>query len=390
MSNLATVNQATAALVSRTATKDGGYVLAVFMCISQTSVTTTCTSTQTTHSSEPQALPVSDELFTRFKSLMAAMAKTLPLFMVPSMFIPVDHMPLNSSAKVDRRALVKMLESVSESDPARYSLATSPAGRRQPSTPLETALHNLYSDILAIPTSSISVEDSFFHRGGNSITVMGLVSAARRVNVTLAVLDVFSHPTISELAKVARWTNPELAASQQRDSGNKHREDEAAKAEVLRLASEVYKMKGQQIQEIYPCTQLQDAMFALSQNHVGSYLLQIVTEISEDADLDGYLDAWKAVRRNNDILRTRIIHTKRRSYQVVYNDRMMIQHRSASTLDEYLDKDKKAPMHHGNALARFSFVTTDSSEQYFVCTLHHALYDGWSLRLIMDQIEQAC
>lgn len=337
-------------------------------------------------SSKPQALQVSDELFKELKTLASTMAKLLPSFMIPSMFVPVTRIPLGSTTKIDRKALAEIACQIPFADVARYSL-TALAEVRQPSTPLETALHGLYSEILGIPAASMSVTDGFFQRGGDSIKAIKLVSAARQANLTFTVVDIFNNPSVSALASVARFIDANATSGSIKDD-SEALAVEKAKVEITKLATEEYKMKPKQIQDVYPCTELQDTMLAISLDNPGSYTMQLVTAVSEDADLEGYLDAWKAVRRNNDILRTRIVNARDHRYQVVYNDRMVI--KNADSLQEYLEEDKKKLMGYGDALARFALVTEDDEQQYFVCTLHHAIYDGWSMSLIMDQISQAC
>lgn len=337
-------------------------------------------------SSKPQALQVSDELFKELKTLASTMAKLLPSFMIPSMFVPVTRIPLGSTTKIDRKALAEIACQIPFADIARYSL-TALAEVRQPSTPLETALHALYSEILAIPTTSLSVTDGFFQRGGDSIKAIKLVSAARQANLAFNVVDIFNNPSVSALASVARFIDANATSGSIKDD-SEALAAERTKTEITKLATEEYKLKSRQIQDVYPCTELQDTMLAISLDNPGSYTMQLVTAISEDADLEGYLDAWKAVRRNNDILRSRIVNSSDKRYQVVYNDRMVI--KNADSLQEYLDDDKKQLMGYGDSLARFALITEDDEQQYFVCTLHHAIYDGWSMSLILDQISQAC
>lgn len=337
-------------------------------------------------SSKPSALPVSDEMFGELKALVSTMAKHLPSFMIPSMFVPVTRIPLGSTTKVDRKALGEIAQQIPLADVARYSL-TALAEVCQPTTPLEAALHELYADILAIPITALSVTDGFFQRGGDSIKAIKLVSAARQTNIALTVVDIFNNPTIVMLANVAKY----IDANATNITIREHEAVQAAqklKTEITQLAVEEYKMKPKQIQEVYPCTELQDTMIAISVNNPGSYMMQLVTAISEDADLESYLDAWKAVRRNNEILRTRILNSSERRYQIVYNDRMII--KNEESLQEYLKIDERKPMGYGDALARFALISEDDERHYFVATLHHAIYDGWSMSLIMDQISQAC
>lgn len=43
----------------------------------------------------------------------------------------------------------------------------------------------------------------------------------------------------------------------------------------------------------------------------------------------------------------------------------------------------------GQAFSRFALVhDDDGAPRWFVWTMHHALYDGWSIQLIMNTLQQ--
>ncbi|KAK8031980.1 hypothetical protein PG990_001714 [Apiospora arundinis] len=345
MTSTSTLKQVAAAVISRTG-HAGDRQLVAFV----------NTSDSTDLNSKPQTLPMSDELLKSLQALTTTMATKVPSFMIPSMFIPVNRIPLSASTKIDRKALTELACQIHESSVAP----------------------------LGVETTSLSIADNFFHRGGDSIKAIKLVAAARLANVNMTVVDVFNHPTVRELAAVANFINSIPDDPSRNDSLKVFVKE--MKTEVTNVAIEAHKLKAGQIQDVYPCTELQDAMLSITLGQPGAYVLQLVTSISEDADLEAYIDAWKAVRRNNDILRTRIVSAFGKRYQVVYNDRMII--KNEESLDDYLASDKQKPMAYGDALARFALIS-EGEKYYLVCTMHHSIYDGWSVSLIMDQLSEA-
>lgn len=372
MTNMSTLKQVAAAVISRSG-QDGDRQLVAFI----------NTSDSTDLTSKPQTLPMSDDLLKSLQALAATMVTKVPSFMIPSMFIPVNRIPLSASTKIDRKALTDLACHIPESSVARYAL-TGLSEACPPTTPIELTLHGLFATSLGVGPASLSIADNFFHRGGDSIKAIRLVAAARHANVHMTVVDVFNHPTVQELANVATFINTQPDNPTRDDSHDLFVKE--MKAEVTNVAVKSHKMKAGQIQDMYPCTELQDAMLSITLGQPGAYVLQMVTSISEDADIEAYIDAWKAVRRNNDILRTRIVSALGKRYQVVYNDRMDI--KSGESLQEYLASDKKKPIAYGDALARFALIA-EEDKQYLVCTMHHSIYDGWSVSLIMDQLSQA-
>ncbi|KAK8110637.1 nonribosomal peptide synthase [Apiospora kogelbergensis] len=372
MTSTSTLKQVAAAVISRSGDARDRQLVAFIN-----------TSESTDLNTKPKALPMSDDLLKSLQELTTTMATKVPSFMIPSMFIPVNRIPLSASTKIDRKALIDLACQVPESSIARYAL-TGLSEACPPTTPMELSLHGLFATSLGVEPTSLSTVDNFFHRGGDSIKAIKLVAAARQANVNMTVVDVFNHPTVKELAAVATFINTKPEDPSR--NGSLEAFVKEMKTEVTNVAIETHKLKAGQIQDVYPCTELQDAMLSISLGQPGAYVLQLVTSISDDADLEAYIDAWKAVRRNNDILRTRIVSAFGKRYQIVYNDRMVI--KNEESLDDYLSSDKKKPMEYGDALARFALIS-DEERQYLVCTMHHSIYDGWSVSLIMDQLSQA-
>jgi amino acid adenylation domain-containing protein len=123
----------------------------------------------------------------------AALAARLPDFMIPSRFHHVDRIPLLPSGKANVGALVA-------------DLGESPEGTRgsvgaQPSTAVESTLLDAVREVLDDP--QIAVEDSFFAVGGDSIRSIHLVARAAAKGLRISIEDIFSHPTVRQLAGVA-------------------------------------------------------------------------------------------------------------------------------------------------------------------------------------------
>ena len=115
---------------------------------------------------------------------------TLPDYMVPSAIVPVEAFPLTPNGKVDRQALP---------DPGEVR----PAARESapPSTPLERQLAAIWARVLR--ADRIGVDENFFEAGGDSILALQVVSAGRQAGIRITPRQVFEHPTVAELARVA-------------------------------------------------------------------------------------------------------------------------------------------------------------------------------------------
>ncbi|MFF1651545.1 amino acid adenylation domain-containing protein, partial [Streptomyces sp. NPDC058240] len=104
-------------------------------------------------------------------AVRAHVAGALPEYMVPAAFVTLDALPLTVNGKLDRRAL-----------PA--PTLTGGATYRAPRNPREEALCRLYTELLGV--ERVSVDDSFFELGGDSIVSIQLVSRARRAGLVFS------------------------------------------------------------------------------------------------------------------------------------------------------------------------------------------------------------
>ncbi|MFE9657498.1 amino acid adenylation domain-containing protein [Micromonospora sp. NPDC006431] len=117
-------------------------------------------------------------------------AGRLPEYMVPAAVVALAGLPVTANGKLDRAAL-----------PAPDFAGVSAAGRA-PSTPREELLAGLVAEVLGLPR--VSVDDSFFDLGGDSIVSIQLISRARQAGLELTPREVFTHKTVAALATVAR------------------------------------------------------------------------------------------------------------------------------------------------------------------------------------------
>ncbi len=134
-------------------------------------------------------------------ALRAQLLKLLPENLVPDALVEISALPVNSAGKVDRNAL-DTFENVAGSD--RTTLI-------EPRTDVERVLASVYAKVIGHKT--ISIRDSFFDLGGNSLMATQAVSRIRDLlRADLSVPMLFESPKIEDLA--ARLLREETAPGQ--------------------------------------------------------------------------------------------------------------------------------------------------------------------------------
>jgi amino acid adenylation domain-containing protein len=122
------------------------------------------------------------------EELREHLRQQLPEYMVPNAFVVLEQLPLTPNGKVDRTRLAKPEHSAYAH--GRYVAAENS---------LEERLVELWQHNLGL--TKVGTQDNYFAIGGDSIRSISLVASASRVGVVFRVKDLFTHPTIAELAR---------------------------------------------------------------------------------------------------------------------------------------------------------------------------------------------
>jgi len=117
--------------------------------------------------------------------------ETLPDYMIPTRFIPLESLPLTPSGKVDRKSLPEP-EGLRPEISSEYVV---------PRNEIEQVIVDVWQEVLGI--DRIGVYDNFFDLGGDSIISIQVVSHLKRKGLEIKPRHIFEHQCIAELAQVA-------------------------------------------------------------------------------------------------------------------------------------------------------------------------------------------
>ena len=379
-SNLPSEIQSAVELITLNDDKNAKKSLAAFLCLQSDGSVPSATS-------DDFLLPMSDSLRSTATTLEACITSSLPAYMVPTVYIPVLAMPMTSSGKLDRRRLRTICHALSEEQTSTYRLGRKTG--RAPSTKMEKSLSKLWESVLKIEANSVGADDNFFRLGGDSIGAMRLITAARSEGISLTVATIFQQPILSDLASHAV-----LAGSADHESTT---QIDIKPFTLLEETVDIQKLKDEvasycqvtvdSIQDIYPCTSIQEGLIALSNKTPGAYVAQNLYRLPQDIDLDRFREAWQRVVEAEHILRTRIVYTKSLGFvQVVVQER--ITWHTATNLHEIIEENRELPAHNGGILSSYTIVEESGNNPKFIWTSHHALYDGWCIPLMLERVEK--
>jgi surfactin family lipopeptide synthetase A len=120
------------------------------------------------------------------------LAARLPVYMIPLYFVKLDRLPLTPNGKINRSAL-----------PAPDESAVGSGNRYvAPRSSLEWKMVETWEQVLG--REGIGIHDNFFEMGGDSIKTIQIAARMKKVGYTILMKDIFQHPTIAQLAPIAR------------------------------------------------------------------------------------------------------------------------------------------------------------------------------------------
>jgi amino acid adenylation domain-containing protein len=328
-------------------------------------------------------IPMNDKLRDLVFGLTQDLKKVLPVYMVPTFFIPVRKMPLmGTSMKLDRRTLFAFVDKISSKELTQFS--TTSFAKIDPTTEMEFKVRDLWAKVLSVDPSEIGKHDDFFQVGGDSISAIGLASMAQQQGINLTVPTISSEPRLSGMALIAeggvKYDNLDIEPF----SLVSAEEMPAIESELLRQGG--FKTLPE-IEDVFPTHFTQDGMMATTHSVPGTSVARNVWRLPEYVDVNRFKTAWAQVIQHFPNLRTRIIAYNGSSLQAVLKEEAQWESTEGMGVREFINSRHAMRMDYGTQLSRYGIVE-EGGEKFFVWVHHHALVDGWTIGLVMTVLQQ--
>jgi aryl carrier-like protein len=232
------------------------------------------------------------------RAVREALLGVLPEYMVPAAYVRVETLPLMVNGKVDRKALPR------PEGGGSWRQYEAPRGE------VETKLAQIWSDVLKV--ERVGREANFFELGGHSLLAVTLVDRMRQVGLHVDVRELFTAPTLGELAATLSSESSEVAVPPNLIPGGASR----ITPEMLPLVSlrqeQIDGIVGRvaggagNVQDIYPLAPLQEGILFhhLLSKEGDTYLLPSLLGFATRKGLERFVSTLEVVIGRHDILRT--------------------------------------------------------------------------------------
>jgi amino acid adenylation domain-containing protein len=286
-------------------------------------------------------------------ALTAFLAAKLPAYMVPQYYVYLQHLPLTTSGKVNRKALPVMEVFTREEE-------------APPADEIEEQLLEILSDILKREKEYISRRKSFFEQGGHSLKAIGLINRIwKAFNIAMPLNEVFNYPDISGIAGFIRAAK------------------KAAYTPVEKAATRAcYPLSSAQ-QRLYFLYELDRSSTAYNMSHVS--ILEGVL------DKDRLEHTFRMLIERHEILHTAFVLEQESPAQKILDDfEFNIASYAANGNVQEIIKDFIRPFDLTRPpLIRVGLISTDTPHTHILMVdMHHIVCDGVSLDILIKDFQQ--
>ncbi len=282
----------------------------------------------------------------------------VPAHMVPAFWIEIDKIPVSPTGKVNRKAL-----------PEPDISALIEKHHVAPESASEILLAQLWMDLLHL--EKIGVHDNFFVIGGHSLMAMRMVSAIREsFHKELKVKDIFSYPTIEELAR--------------------YLDSQEGGTALLQLIS------GPRPDKI-PLSFAQERLWFIDQfGGSTQYHMPTILRLKNGLDKNSLAAALKALVNRHETLRTVFKSDDGQAYQYLLGAEnwTLRQFEGAAYEDDtqlnaFIREEINRPFDLSkDYMLRAALVKCAGEDHVLILVVHHIASDGWSQSLLVNDLAE--
>jgi fengycin family lipopeptide synthetase D len=280
------------------------------------------------------------------------LSRELPDYMIPSMLMRIDSIPMTSSCKVDRRNLPEPTYDTHDT----YT---------PPGNDIQRELVDIWAEVLGMPGDDIGIDADFFEYGGHSLRATILVSLIHKAfNVQVPLAEIFRLPTIREQGVY-------IADAAQ---------------------TQFHSIRPAPQKEYYELSPHQKRLYILHQmdrDHT-NYNTTSVNLLEGDLDLPKLQGAFRGLIQRHEVLRTSFQIIDGQPVQQVHDDAPFAVECAAGQKEDVaaMVDDFVKPFDLTAApLLRVLVIRLDEALHALVVGMHHIITDGFSKTVLINDFK---
>ncbi|MCT7951052.1 amino acid adenylation domain-containing protein [Ancylothrix sp. C2] len=282
----------------------------------------------------------------------------LPPYQVPNAYVLLETLPLTPNGKIDRAALPSLPENLRDEN----SFVA-------PRTPLEKSIADIWAEVFGV--EQIGIHEHFLELGGHSLLATQILTRVREtLNVQLPLKAFFDTGTIAELAKQI-VTFPQLSPGKILSPITNHQ-------------SPIPLYFGQEqiwfLSQVYPDLPLYNQPFTIS-------IPGIIDVPALQLALDKIIERHQILRTNFDVVDGEPVQVIQPTFvwplSVINLENYPENQREAELLKQATLEAKQKFDLRKTPLVRGTLYIVGKNDNRLVLTIHHIIFDGFSLYDVM-------
>ena len=328
----------------------------------------------------------------------------VPEHMVPKVWIPLaSMMPQNVSGKLDRKRLGIWAEEMGRDiyEAMSGSVLCGGGVEAETGTAAEEQMRAIWAAVLKVTPAGIPLRgSSFLACGGDSIAAMQIIAQCRAQGISFGVRDVLQSKSVAQLVSVAQQGLTDMV-----------RVDVMTRSgltpEVVDTLNKMLPNLGlhlDAIEDIYPCSPMQQGILVSQAKSPSSYLIQQSFEIRSTQGTtpnpDRLAKAWQMLIDRHAILRTVFVPAVLPYAGNSLFDQLVLKSYTGG-IEHVHCQDEETHSHLaiqsnvsfsssiGSPSHELTIYSTPSSHVYIRLVINHALVDASSLNILQTELLHA-
>lgn len=297
------------------------------------------------------------------EKVMDALTEKLPSYMIPSFIQAANGFPRLPNGKINKNALVLEIDMSKQNAAIDFDLLTE----------TQKKMIVIWQDILKV--NAIDTSDSFFNLGGNSLLAISLLNKIKeQTGFELSFKDVITHPTI---ALISGFIDNNATKSEESIS-------------LVHLTDTTNLPLTANQKRIWMITKLQP--------DIPSYIIPLTYKLSGPLNTEVFEKSINLLFQRHYVLFSVIQEKAGEPYCNLVPSEVKVDLIDYTGFDEktkernileYIDHESVRVFDLENGpLYRVSLLKTGKEEYFFHMTIHHIVFDGWSIKVLISDLNK--
>ncbi|MCG8367223.1 MAG: amino acid adenylation domain-containing protein, partial [Pseudanabaenales cyanobacterium] len=301
--------------------------------------------------------------------------ETLPDFMIPSVFVRLEALPLTANGKVNHRALPSPGQARPDLEQAFVA----------PRTPVEIMMAEVWAQVLGL--EKVGIQDNFFELGGDSIRSIQVAAKAQARGFHFGLEQLFQHQTIATLVPELTVVEPGALSTQKTQAFS-----------LISLAERQQLPAG--IEDAYPLGKTQAGVIFHSQAAPNSPMYRDIFQYRLQVGFNASLfeSAVQQIVDRHPILRTsfdlatfseplQLVHQTVHVRLHVEDLRTLSSVQQTGLMADWIKTEQSRSFNWSHPpLIRFFIHRLTDASFYLTLSFHDCILDGWSASSLLTEL----